>query len=220
MEKKPTSANCLEFEVPFSQTEYEHALICRHFPEADLLKCLKIWEKIGSTCRVKSWYGIAQEDGIVVVMTLGKQFDKLMEQYETEGELLKAYALECFAMEILRKAYGLFENVLYSHIGKYPGEFRFLDEEQMKKVPEILSQLDIDEVQCNEAFALIPQKTVVFFTQLSKEKKTDCTRICKNCGQRNCSSRIQEKKREEKTVLNYGYQRILGNRGNELWKKG
>lgn len=219
MEGKLKKSDCLEFEVPFSQSEYEHALIRWHFPEADLLKCLKIWEQVGSACKVKSWYGFEQEEEILVVMTLGKQFDKLMDRYETEGELLKAYALECLAMEILRKAYGLFEDVLYDHMGKYPCEFRFLDEEQMKKIPEILSRLDIDEVQCNESFALIPQKTVVFLTELSEERNADCTRICENCGQKNCPNRKEKKAQEEKAVLNYGYQRILGNRGNNLWKK-
>ncbi len=211
--------NYLEFEVPFSKAEYEHALARWHFPETDFLNCLKVREKIGSTSRVKSWYRFEQEEKILVILTLGNQFDQLMDQYEAKGELFGAYALECLSMEILRKAYGLFEKALYDQIGKYPGEFRFLNEEEMKKVPQMLSQMNIDEVRCNEAFALIPQKTVAFFTELSEEKKADCTRICENCGQKDCPNRIKEEVRGEKTVLNYGYQRILGNRGNVLWKK-
>lgn len=219
MERKQKKTNYLEFEVPLSQTEYEQALIRWHFQETDIWKCMNIWNKVGKISKIKSWYWFEREKELLVIMTLGKQFDKLTEQYEAEGELLKAYALECLAMEILRKAYGLFENALYDHMGKYPCEFRFLTEEQMKKMPEILLRLKIDEVQCNEAFALTPQKTVVFFTELSEEKRDDCTKICKSCGRKNCPNRVMEKTGEEKGLLNYGYQRILGNRGNALWKR-
>lgn len=211
--------NQLEYQIPFSQTEYVQALIRSHFQESDLSECLKIEKKLVlSDLRAKAWYRWEEENRILVVMTLGKFFDDLVEAYEKQEELLLAYAAECLAMEVLKKAYDMFGAKLYEREGKYPREFHFLDEKAMRKMPEILKEMKIEEVCCNEAFALIPQKTVVFLTEVSDEQNAGCIRLCKNCSQKNCPNRIQEKEHDS-AALNYGYQRILGNGGNELWKE-
>lgn len=211
--------NRLEYQIPFSQTEYVQALIRNHFQEADFSECLKIEKKLMlSDLRVKVWYRPEQEDKILVVMTLGQIFDDLVEEYEKKEELLLAYATDCLAMEILKKAYDMFSGKIYEREGKYPKEYHFLDDKEMKNMPEILKQMDIEEVCCNEAFALIPQKTVVFKTELSCEENAECIRLCENCKQKNCPNRVKNTE-PHLLPLNYGYKRILGNGGNELWKK-
>lgn len=211
--------NQLEYQIPFSQAEYVQALFRSHFQEGDLLECLKIEKKLMlSDLRVKAWYRPEQENRILVVMTLGKVFDDLVEEYEKQEELLLAYAAECLAMEVLKKAYDMFSAKLYEKEGKYAGEFLFLDDEAMKNMPEILKEMKIEEVCCNEAFALIPQKTVVFLAEVSDEQNAGCIRLCENCSQKNCPNRMQ-KTEHNLAALNYGYQRILGNGGNELWKE-
>ena len=211
--------NKLEYQVSFSQTEYIQALIRSHFQEGDLSECLKIEKKLVlSDLRVKAWYCPKEENRILVIMTLGKIFDDLVEEYEQKEELLLAYAAECFAMEVLKKAYDMFGVKLYEKEGKYAGEFHFLDDEAMRNIPEILKRMKIEEVYCNEAFALIPQKTVVFFAELSDEQNAGCIKLCENCSQKNCPNRMQ-KTEHNFAALNYGYQRILGNGGNELWKE-
>lgn len=211
--------NQLEYQIPFSQTEYVQALFRRHFQEEDLSECLKIEKKLVlSDLRVKAWYCPEQENQILVIMTLGKVFDDLVEEYEQKEELLLAYAAECLAMEVLKKAYDMFGVKLYEKEGKYAGEFHFLDDEAMRNMPEILKRMKIEEVYCNEAFALIPQKTVVFLTEVSDERNAGCIRLCENCSQKNCPNRMQ-KTEHNLAALNYGYQRILGNGGNELWKE-
>lgn len=211
--------NRLEYQIPFSQTEYVQALIRNHFQEADFSECLEIEKKLMlSDLRVKVWYRPEKEDKILVVMTLGQIFDDLVEEYEKKEELFLAYALDCLAMEILKKAYDMFSGKLYEREGKYPNEYHFLDDKEMKNMPEILKQMDIQEVCCNEALALIPQKTVVFMTKLSHEENTECIRICENCKQKNCPNRVKNTE-PHSLPLNYGYQRIFGNGGNELWKK-
>lgn len=212
-------ANQLEYKIPFSQTEYVQALIRNHFHEADFSECLKIEKKLPlCDLKVKAWYRPEQEDKILVVMTLGQIFDDLVEEYEQKEELLLAYAVECLAMEVLKKAYDMFGEKLCEKEGKYPGEYYFLDDREMKNMPRILKQMKIQEVCCNEAFALIPQKTVVFLTGLSYERNAGCIKLCENCSQKNCPNRMQKEK-QNAVPLNYGYQRILGNGGNELWKK-
>lgn len=209
----------LEYQIPFSQTEYAQALLRNHFQKADLPECLKIEKKLTlSNLRVKAWYYPEEGNKILVIMTLGQIFDDLVEEYEEKEELLLAYAVECLAMEVLKKAYDMFSGVLYEREGKYPGEYFFLDDKAMRKMPEILKEMKIKEVRCNEAFALIPQKTVVFMTEMSDQKNGGCIRLCENCSQKNCPSKRQKAARDL-AALNYGYQRILGNGGNELWKK-
>ena len=163
-----------------------------------------------SDLKAKAWYYPEEENKILVVMTLGQIFDDLVEEYEKKEELLLAYAVECLAMEILKKAYDMFEEKIYEREGKYPGEYHFLDDEEMKNIPRILEKMKIREVSCNEVFTLIPQKTVVFMTKLSCEKSAGCIRLCENCSRKNCPNRAQ-KTEQNQAVLNYGYQRILGN---------
>ena len=109
------------------------------------------------------------------------------------------------AMEALKKAYEMFGGKLYEIEGKYPGEYHFLDDKAMRNVPEILKGMEIGEVYCNEAFALIPQKTVVFLTEVSYEKNAECIKLCESCSQKNCSNRM-EKTKKHLAALNYGYQ--------------
>lgn len=41
-DKMNKKVNLLEYQIPFSQTEYVQALLCSHFQESDLRECLKI----------------------------------------------------------------------------------------------------------------------------------------------------------------------------------
>lgn len=212
-------ADHLEYQIPLSQAEYMQILIRSHFPEADLSECLKIERELSfSDIRVRVWYCPEQENRLLVVMTLGADFDDLIEKYEKEEELLLAYAVECLAMEVLKKAYDIFPEKLYEREGKYPGEYHFLDDEEMRRMPELLKEMKIREVSCNEAFALVPQKTVVFMTEVSDKKNAGCISVCETCGREDCPNRTRG--REVRAAgLNYGYQRILGNGGNRLWRK-
>lgn len=212
-------ADHLEYQIPFSQAEYMQTLVRSHFPEADLAECLKIERELSfSDIRVRVWYCPEQENRLLVVMTLGTDFDDLIEKYEKEEELLLAYAVECLAMEVLKKAYDIFPEKLYEREGKYPEEYHFLDDEEMRRMPELLKEMKIREVSCNEAFALVPQKTVVFMTELSDARNAGCISVCETCGREDCPNRTGG--REVRSAgLNYGYQRILGNGGNRLWRK-
>lgn len=211
--------NYLEYQIPFSQEEYIQTLVHSHFQETDFSECLKTERELALfNARARVWYRREQEDKLLVVMTLGQAFDDLIEAYEKKEELLLAYAIECLAMELLKKAYDILGAELYKREGKYPGEYHFLDNEEMKLMPEILKGMKIRDVGCNEAYALIPQKTVVFLTELSYERKAECIRLCENCEQINCPNRMPASE-ERLSVLNYGYWRILGTGGNELWKK-
>lgn len=211
--------NETEYRIPFSRAEFIQTLADSHFYNEDCLECLKIQEKLDlSDIKAKVWYRLEKENTILAVMTLGKEFDDLTDKYEKDGELLLAYALECLGMRILKIAYDMFREKFYEKEGKYLGVYHFLEEKEMEDMPKVLKQMEIREVRCNQALALIPQKTVVFLTEMSDERKAGCMAICENCSQRNCPN-TEAIKGEPGAALHYGYQRILGNGGGGLWKK-
>lgn len=224
------------YDIAVTREEYCNMLFGAHFGSEDMEECLKVWDEMYQDAeqenrrvdrveiQVKIWY--KKEDSLTVILSLGDFYDDWIDAFEKRGELLKAYAVENYALALMRKAYGVFGKEIYAREGKYPGELQFFDEEQMQTVPDLLAELDITEVQCNEAFAMIPQKTVVFTTELSEEEKIDCGNICAQCNRVNCPNRqeageLGEKKEnyQDKSVLNYGYRQILSNKENDLWKK-
>lgn len=217
-EETDQKSGYMDYEVRITIDDYRQFMQQAHFGKNDMETCLEVWTDLYGTkerkagAKVRAWYcreGLP--DKITVVMTIGKTYDEMISHYEARGELLKAYAVECLAMGILRNAYSLFGDQIYEREGKYPGELLFLEEEQMKRVPKLLEQMNIQEVQCNEALALTPQKTVVFITELSDVKKVNCGNICATCKRYSCPNRQH--------VYQYGYQRILANRENDLWKR-
>lgn len=246
----PESPRHFTFHIQTSKEKYCRMLTRSHFRQEDLGECLIVWkdlygeDSVKAMSEVQVWYRREKaatdsqkaeewlekeeqkekQNKITVVMTLGPLYDRRIVEYESRGELLKAYTLECYAMELLWEAYMLFQEEIYKREHQYPGEFYFFDVEQMKKVPEMLVQMGIEEVCCNEALALIPQKTVVFMTEMSDEKRSSCGSICESCDRYStCPNRQSGSDGEKETkttgVLNYGYQRILGNKENDLWKE-
>lgn len=239
---KEDDAQLITYEVRVSVEDYRRFLSQSHFQEADMDACMKVWTDFYGTgveeakAAVKVWYrrieGEDQRekndsaDKITAVMTIGSAYDDMIALYEAKGELLKAYAADCFAMGILRLAYGLFGERLYEREKKYPGKLRFFDEEQMKEVPELLKRMKVGEVSCNEAFAMTPQKSVVFMTEMSDEKSEDCGNICGNCLRTDCPNRQKTDSKAEagerrKTggAFSYGFQQIFGKEAKNIWKK-
>ena len=229
--------NYFTYDIAVTREEYCHMLSDAHFGSEDMETCYEAWnemykdagkedgKRVGyAKIKVKIWY--KKEDLLTVILSLGDFYDDWIEAFEKRGELLKAYAVENYALALMRKAYGVLGKEIYAREGKYPGELQFFDEEQMQIVPDLLAELDVKEVQCNEAFAMIPQKTVVFSTKLSREKQADCDDICAKCDRVNCPNRqkageLDEKVEnyQDKNILNYGYRQILSNKENDLWKK-
>lgn len=226
--------NYFTYAIIVTREEYCKMLLDAHFRSEDMEACLKAWDemyqKTGgmsagyAEVQVKIWY--KKEDSLTAILSLGDFYDDWIDAFEKRGELLKAYAVENYALALMRKAYGVLGKEIYAREGKYPGELRFFDEKQMQTVPDLLAELNVKEVQCNEAFAMIPQKTVVFSTELSSEKQADCDDICAKCDRVNCPNRqkaggLDEKVEnyQDKSILNYGYRQILSNKENDLWKK-
>lgn len=221
-----------------------------HFKDADLALLSKAYRECFSTREVSVYYmeyfGYNDEkasgreiekhkdNSIAVLMTLGQTVDECQSRMMADGLLLEAYAVECLSMEILNRAYGKLERLLEMETGMRWGRYLFPGSDgSLEENKRILSAFEQSEVGCNDAYALIPQKSVVYImeeqkTQIQEEaaKRTEeaCEaerlqkKLCDSCTKKDCPNRMSADSREKKTGkfkmtdtnYNYGYQRIFG----------
>lgn len=151
-----------------------------------------------------------------VVMTLGAALDCLQESYHKAGMLTESYMLEALAGELLLHGYKAYN----SHVGKAEGwhvaRYHFPGSEKslpLEMLPHMLSRFSV-QVSCNEAFCMLPKKSVAFLAELTQDEKVRCEGICAGCGNLRCSNRMEADVRMGRNMtdlpLTYGYQRIFG----------
>lgn len=198
-----------------------------HYEEADsgglqavagemlpLMRREACWE----VCAPWIWKGGEEKNAAYegVVMTLGKGLDHLQERYHKEGMLTESYMLEALASELLLHGYRAYNRHVKAagewHVARYhfPGSEKSLP---LDALPHMLSSFSV-EVSCNEAFCILPKKSVVFLAQLTQDEQVRCEGICAGCGNVRCSNRMEEDAQMERRItdmpLTYGYQRIFG----------
>ncbi|MCM1026325.1 MAG: hypothetical protein NC432_07800 [Roseburia sp.] len=151
-----------------------------------------------------------------VVMSLGGGIDLLQEDFAKKGLLCECYMLEALASELLLLAYQAYNQSVRGggvwHVARYhfPGaETGF----PLERLPEMLKNLT-SAVVCNEAFCMLPKKSVAFVAELTRDEEIQCGGICQGCDSENCPNRIEDSSPPKKTsadlTLNYGYSRIFG----------
>lgn len=172
------------------------------------------WE----VCTPWIWNSGEKTDAVYegVVMTLGTAVDCLQESYHKEGMLVESYMLEALASELLLQGYKAYNRHVTEaggwHVARYhfPGSGENLP---LEMLPRILSRFSVP-VSCNEAFCILPKKSVVFLAELTQDETIKCEGICVGCGNVRCSNRMEEDAQMERIMtdmpLTYGYQRIFG----------
>ncbi len=153
-----------------------------------------------------------------VAMTLGEDLDHLQDAFGSQGLLMESYMVEALGNEILLQAYSAWNQYVTEKHGIFVERYIFFggdDSTAVEDMRHVLSGLQIPVI-CNEAYCLIPSKSVVFSARLS-EKETKCLGICTGCNNRNCPNRMEAHKQgipqlQEllKGPLPYGYARIFG----------
>lgn len=225
-----------------------------HFKDSDLVLLQRTYRECFSISQVSVYYmkyiGYNNEKAInkteernncfAVLMTLGQQVDDSQSGLMEAGHLSEAYAVECLSMEILSKAYEELEGLLEQETGMSCGEYFFPGSDgSMEETAVILDTMKQCEVRYNEAYALIPQKSVVYIIEMKEVWKEQSTKavteekesvsslskslslnkkICASCNRKDCTERIKENVQtgimeDERTLdtnYNYGYQRIFG----------
>lgn len=204
------------YQVDVDYKDYLDIMQAGHMEVTDRADFALLWRELfGTKSRVKQdvmvWYQVSLSGKQRVVMTLGDFFDSKMEMYERKEQLFFAYMVDCLGMGILRMAYQMFYEAHFSHSGLEISDMTFLNQEEMKSVSDLFERLEITEVKLNEAFVMIPQKTVVFLTHAHKSLDTDgeekeqkerknyniengCMNICEMCDNTECVHRQKQER--------------------------
>lgn len=177
---------------------------------------------------------------LAVGITLGKEIDELQENYLQDGLLTESYMIEVLSSELLLKSYQAYTEWVAAHRELHVARLHFLGTEisgsdvsgsitldsedsdkklcnrlRLENLPTLLQELQLP-VTCNEAYCMIPKKSVVFYAELTKDAFTKCAGICLGCGRRDCPNRMEEKENfplrfadMTDRPLSYGYARIF-----------
>ncbi len=167
-----------------------------HFNEDDKSEILKIYRQISPRVHAEFHYVLEDDmDGkkAIVVMTLGKAFDSYQESIIRSGDIQKAYVIECIGTELMSLAYNEIDQKLYADTGLYAGNYVFAgsDELPLKEIPTLMKKLGQTQITYNDAYVLIPKKSVVF-TALLHEKRQNRHLDCSKCNSKNCAMRVEE----------------------------
>ena len=177
---------------------------------------------------------------LAVGITLGNGIDELQENYLRDGLLTESYMIEVLSSELLLKSYQAYTEWVAAHSKLHVARLHFLGTEipendtpgsktmetdtldpklssrlQLENLPTLLRELQLP-VACNEAYCMIPKKSVVFYAELTKDAFTKCAGICLGCGRRDCPNRMEEKENfplrfadMTDRPLSYGYAKIF-----------
>jgi hypothetical protein len=130
------------------------------------------------------------EEQAVVIATLGQAFDEYQENLLARGDIHKGYMLDCIGLELLWAAYDEIDKKLHEITGKYAGNYIFTGDNNlpMSEVPRLMGFLGQKVVTYNEAYAMIPKKSVLFVVPLLNECLKKSNR-CSCCNNVNCNMR-------------------------------
>ena len=177
---------------------------------------------------------------LAVGITLGKGIDDLQEKYLRDGHLTESYMIEVLSSELLLKSYQAYTEWVAAHRDLHVARLHFLGSEdpkagnprsetmeargshqklrnrlRLENLPMLLQELQMP-VTCNEAYCMIPKKSVVFYAELTEDAFTRCAGICLGCGRRDCPNRMEEKENfplhfadMTDRPLSYGYAKIF-----------
>lgn len=176
-------------QVTMNEWETEKFMHQYHFERKDWELMGHVKQQTEKVMQVSCFYelleqGVFCQEGksIVAAMTLGAGVDALEDGLMQEGKMLEAYMVECFAQFYLEKAYGIFRTLFREREGIGLGKFHFLgDAYPLELTPELFRYLPQDEVTYNEAYVLIPQKSVSFMAPLTEKEHTGSEKDCANC---------------------------------------
>ncbi|MBD5490425.1 MAG: hypothetical protein HDR13_16840 [Lachnospiraceae bacterium] len=172
------------------------------------------WERNVSSLQKSS--GAVYED---VVMSLGAGIDSLQDHYSSQGMLSRSYMLEVLASELLLQGYGAYNRYIEKNTDRHVARYHFLGSEDSFPLSMIPRLLDITDgrITCNEAYCMLPKKSVAFVAELTQDEKVRCEGVCVGCNRRQCPNRVAGNHPDQGIIarmadlpLTYGYGRIFG----------
>ena len=154
-----------------------------------------------------------------VVMSLGAGIDSLQDHYSNQGMLSRSYMIEVLASEFLLRGYSAYNRYIEKNTDMHVARYHFLGSEDSFSLDELPRLLDkmTGRITCNEAFCMLPRKSVAFVAELTRDERVRCEGICVGCGSTHCPNRTAENHSDRRLLermtdmpLTYGYSRIFG----------
>ena len=181
--------NFIPLKVSLDEACIDEFLSRYHFAERDKNDIFRIYKQVEPRIHAMFHYVLTGEKAVVLV-TLGQAFDQLQESYLDKNDIHKAYILDCIGLEMLWAAYDEIDKKLHELTGLYAGDYTFVGDNDLpiKELPRLMGLLGQKQVVYNDAFVLIPKKSVVFEIPLLEEKKEKNVR-CAACSNSKCSMR-------------------------------
>lgn len=154
-------------------------------------------------------------------ITLGAGVDRLQTAYAQKGCLSECYMAEALSSELLLQAYTAYNRYVAEETDYHVARYHFLGSEEeypISMLPGLLDRLDT-QIVCNEAYCMLPKKSVAFVAELTDDETVHCRGICIGCGSRHCPNRMDEGVNIGRLLadmtdvpMSYGYSRIFGKR--------
>ena len=167
-----------------------------HFNDNEKAEIIRVYRKLAP--RVHAiFHHIIEEDTqgkkfALVVASLGRAIDEFQNNLLEKGNIQEAYIIDCLGLDLLSIAYEKIDEKLYESTGLYAGGYQFVGSDAMplETLPSIMRKLGQKKIRYNDAFVLVPKKSVVFRAPLfeqQQEKHSKCsTCSAKNCVYRSC----------------------------------
>lgn len=149
-----------------------------------------------SFMKKQDWIGNTGAEYELVAMSLGSGVDFLQDDYNEKGLLLQSYMAEVLADELLMMGYDAYHRHIMAHTMQHVARYYFPGSEEalpLEILPVLLKNLT-QKIICNSSFCMIPQKSVVFISELTKDENVGCRGICADCKNRSCENRIENHK--------------------------
>ena len=175
-------------------------LIKYHYNNDDLVLFDEVAKELAVAIKGNSEVEILFNDtDCEVVFSLGNQVDALIDKYNSSGDVLKQFIADNISSELMNIEYSLISNIIRNQTGKKVVQYQFYGGCQLdiQNIKEVLSGFEHTSVICNEYMCLIPKKSVLFKTMLSKREEENVQRVvsvCDTCefGKNgNCVNRMQ-----------------------------
>lgn len=170
-----------------SQTDMERAQKRYHFEDHKYL-FTEIYKKLVKQIQPVLYYNYEQIDRnkMIGVISLGTAPDICMDDYQQQELFLEAYAVDCLSLELLNCSYRQLKEIVYREQRQFLEAMHFCDTEELKVlIPKLKCLWPSFPVQVNDAGALIPSKTVVFYGYLSTQACT-LEHVCATCSRKDC----------------------------------
>ena len=120
----------------------------------------------------------------------------LLKQAVSGGAVVKspypATAKKNTAGELLMQGYAAYNRYIAEHADWHVAGYHFPGGEEgfpLEMLPRLLEGYG-PRVTCNEAFCILPKKSVAFVAELTQDEKVRCAGICAGCSQIRCPNRM------------------------------